>query len=147
MPVHRLACSAVLLLSLSLFAAGQSIQLHVDLTDAPRNIYHVRLLVPAKPGQMTLVYPKWIPGNHRPSGPIANLTGLHVKIDGQELPWRRDGLDMYAFHFDVPTGAKEVQVNLDTLTTDSAGAGGSAASSNLLDLNWNQVVLYPLGVG
>jgi predicted metalloprotease with PDZ domain len=37
-------------------------------------------------------------------------------------------------------------VSLDAITSeDSAGAGGPAASSNLLDLNWNAVVLYPQG--
>src|SRR5579863_232302 len=125
---------------------SQTIRLHVDLTDAPRNIYHARLRIPAKPGAMTLVFPKWIPGNHRPSGPIGALTGIKMEALGHPLPWERDPLDMYAFHVTVPAGAEELQVSLDAITTqDSAGAGGPAASSNLLDLNWNAVVLYPQG--
>jgi predicted metalloprotease with PDZ domain len=115
----------------------------VDLTDAPRNFFHSKVIVPASPGPMTLAYPKWIPGNHRPSGPIANLTGLHFKANGQEIPWERDRVEMYTFHITVPQGAREVEATFDVTTTDSAGAGGNAASSNLLDLNWNQVVLYP----
>lgn len=127
-------------------AAAQSIQLSVDLSDAPRNIFHARLTIPVKPGPLTLVYPKWIPGNHRPSGPIANLTGLRMEAGGATLAWQRDPVDMYAFHVDVPAGAKELSVSLDTITTDgSAGASGPAASTNVLDLNWNQVVLYPQG--
>jgi len=124
---------------------SQPIRLVVDLTDAPRNIFHSTLSIPASPGEMTLVYPKWIPGNHRPSGPVGNMTGLHFRAGGQELVWRRDPVEMYSFHVTVPREAKEIVATLDLISTDSAGAGGVAGSSNVLDLNWNQVVLYPAG--
>ncbi len=127
-------------------ASGQTVQITVDLTDAPRNIFHSSLTLPATPGEMTLVYPKWIPGNHRPSGPIANVAGLHFRAGNQELAWHRDPIEMYSFHVTVPSGVKEIQAAFDLISTDSAGAGGVAASSNLLDLNWNQVVLYPDGL-
>jgi len=134
---------------LSLFssvAGAQSIQLSVDLSDAPRNLYHSQLTIPVKPGPLTLVYPEWIPGNHRPSGPIANVTGVKMEAGGQTLAWERDPVDMYAFHVNVPAGASELHVSLDTITNDaSAGASGPAATTNVLDLNWNQVVLYPQG--
>jgi predicted metalloprotease with PDZ domain len=53
---------------------------------------------------------------------------------------------MYSLHVMVPEGARSVDVSLDAITSnDSAGGGGPAASSNLLDLNWNAVVLYPQG--
>ena len=127
-------------------APAQSIQLSVDLSDAPRNIYHSQLTMPVKPGPLTLVYPEWIPGNHRPAGPIANVTGIKMEANGQTLAWQRDPIDMYAFHVDVPSGASELKVSFDTITNDgSAGASGPAATTNVLDLNWNQVVLYPLG--
>ncbi len=128
------------------FANAQAIRLSMDLTDAPRNIFHAQLTIPVKPGEVTLVYPEWIPGNHRPSGPIANLTGLVMKAGGQTLAWERDPVDMYAFHVTVPAGVSELQVSLDDITSSgSAGATGGAASANVLDLNWNQVVLYPQG--
>jgi len=121
-------------------------QLSVDLSDAPRNIYHSRLTIAVKPGPLTLVYPEWIPGNHRPAGPIANVTGVKMEAGEQTLAWQRDPVDMYAFHVDVPAGANELQVALDTITNDgSAGASGPSATTNVLDLNWNQVVLYPQG--
>ncbi|MGA7645898.1 MAG: M61 family peptidase, partial [Terriglobales bacterium] len=126
--------------------AAQSIRLHVDLTDAARNIYHAHLEIPATAGSMTLVFPEWIPGNHRPSGPIAALTGLHMEAAGKAVPWQRDPVDMYAFHVTVPEGVHTIQVSLDAITAeDSAGARGPAASSNVLDLNWNAVLLYPQG--
>jgi predicted metalloprotease with PDZ domain len=147
--VHRLLLISgfvVSVLFISGMAGAQSIQLFVDLSDAPRNLYHSRLTIPVKPGPLTLVYPKWIPGNHRPSGPIANVTGVKMEAGGQTLAWERDPVDMYAFHVDVPAGANELRVSLDTITNEgSAGASGPAATTNVLDLNWNQVVLYPQG--
>jgi predicted metalloprotease with PDZ domain len=143
--------SALFVLALSLCslaakpASTAYIRVAVDLTDAARNIFHASLILPVTPGAMTLVYPKWIPGNHRPSGPIANVTGLHFKAGSQELVWRRDPVEMYSFHVTVPPGTKEIQATFDLISADSAGGGGPAASTNLLDLNWNQVVLYPDG--
>ena len=137
-----LASSFLLLQSLT----AQPIRLHVDLTDAPRNIYHAHLQIPVHSGEMSLVFPKWIPGNHRPSGPIGGLTGIRMESGGHPVVWQRDPVDMYEFHLTVPPGAETLDVSLDAITTeDSAGGGGPAASSNLLDLNWNAVLLYPKG--
>jgi predicted metalloprotease with PDZ domain len=141
----RIIVIAVFLLSLfnPHTLMGQVIGLEVDLSEAPKNIFHSKMTFPAKPGVMTLVYPKWIPGNHRPSGPIANFTGLRVEARGKGIPWRRDDVDMYAFHIDVPADVSEVTIWADTITIDgSAGASGASASSKLLDLNWNQVLIY-----
>jgi predicted metalloprotease with PDZ domain len=117
-------------------------RLNVDATDAPRNILHATLTIPVAPGALTLVYPKWIPGNHRPTGPIQNFTGLHLKAGGKELEWQRDLEDMYAFHLQIPAGVSELQAAYDTITYNGKS---SLASSKVLDLLWNQVVLYPKG--
>jgi predicted metalloprotease with PDZ domain len=147
MRVSFTSCLVLLGLFLLPHAAAQTIRIHVDLTDAPRNIYHAHLQFPAHAGEMALVFPKWIPGNHRPSGPIGALTGIRVEAAGKAIPWQRDPIDMYQFHITVPTGVDTVNISLDAITTqDSAGGGGPAASSNILDLNWNAVVLYPKGV-
>ena len=141
------AVVVAVLLGLSLAISAQTIQLHVDLADAPRNIYHAKLRIPVRAGDMSLVFPKWIPGNHRPSGPIGGLTGVRMEAGGHPIFWQRDPVDMYEFHVAVPAGVNSLDVSLDAITTeDSAGGGGPAASDNLLDLNWNAVVLYPKGV-
>jgi predicted metalloprotease with PDZ domain len=133
---------AILLAPLS----AQTIRLHVDLTDAPRNIYHSHLQIPVHAGEASFVFPKFIPGNHRPSGPIAALTGIHMEAAGHPALWQRDPIEMYEFHVTVPAGVDTLDVSLDALTAhDSAGGGGPAASSNILDLNWNAVLLYPKG--
>ncbi len=120
----------------------------LDATEAPRKILHAKLTIPAKAGSLTLYYPKWIPGEHEPSGPIANLTGLHFQANGQELTWRRDLLDAWTFHVDVPTGATSVDAALDYLYPAVLEAGfssGSSATEKMAVISWNQVLLYPAG--
>ena len=90
----------------SLFAQN-TVLLRVDATDAPRRLFHVQMTMPAKPGAMTLLYPQWIPGEHGPTGPIQNLVGLKIRGGGQTIAWKRDSVNMYAFHIDVPTGVRE----------------------------------------
>jgi len=117
-------------------------RLSVDASDAPRNILHATLTIPVTPGAVTVVYPKWLPGNHRPTGPIQSFTGLHFTAGGKELEWQRDLEDMYAFHLQVPAGVTELQAAYDTITYNGKS---SLASSKVLDLVWNQVVLYLQG--
>lgn len=124
-----------------------SIKLDVDATDAPRKILHAHLTIPAAPGPLTLLYPKWIPGEHGPTGPITDLVDLRFTAGGQTLTWERDQSDMYTFHLEVPPRAKEVEVALDfLLSANTSGfSSGASASSQLDVLNWNQVLLYPQG--
>ena len=123
-------------------ALGQNtpIKLDVDATDAPRKILHARLQFPAPAGNLVLVYPKWVPGDHAPTGPIADLVGLKMSAGGKPVEWRRDPEDMYAFALEVPTGASSLEVMLDLLIPPN-----SAATAQLADINWNEVLLYPKG--
>jgi predicted metalloprotease with PDZ domain len=121
------------------------VTLEVDASEAPRSWLHARLRIPAHPGALTLFYPKWIPGEHMPGGPVNNVTGLKFSAGGKPLDWRRDDVDMFAFHLDVPVGAGAVDVSLDFLLSAGGGtySAGASSTANLLDLNWNQVLLYP----
>jgi predicted metalloprotease with PDZ domain len=123
------------------------IQVTVDVTDAPRRILHARLTIPVKPGPLTLVYPKWIPGEHGPTGPIDDLAGLFIFADGQQLAWQRDEVNMFAFHLTVPDAATAIDVKLDFLATAAATgfSAGASTSANLAMVSWNEVVLYPEG--
>src|SRR4051812_20884593 len=123
------------------------ISLTVDATEAPRKILHAKLSFPARPGPMTLYYPRWIPGEHGPTGPIVNLAGLKLTALGKPVPWRRDPLDMFAFHVDVPAGATSLDAQLDFLSpaTKEGFSGAASATSQLVDLSWNQLLLYPAG--
>ncbi len=124
-------------------AKSAPVVLEVDASDAPQKIYHVHLAIPVTPGPVTLYYPKWIPGTHGPSGPIANVAGLKMHADGKEVHWRRDDVDMYAFHCTAPEGAKTLDVALDLLA--AGGRGGGDQTPNMSVIRWNQFVLYPKG--
>lgn len=124
-----------------------SMTLDVDATDAPMKILHATMAMPARAGAMTLFYPKWIPGEHMASGPIANLTGLHVFADSAELEWRRDLVETNAFHVTVPAGAKALTAKYDYVVPYSGGAFGTLPSTNAkcAVINWYTVGLYPMG--
>jgi predicted metalloprotease with PDZ domain len=126
-------------------APASPIVLHVDLTDAPRRLLHAHMQIPVSSGPLTLEYPQWIPGDHRPTGPIDNLSGIRVRANGQDLSWRRDDVDMYAFHVDVPSGVTTLDVSLDFLATpgDTGSDEDQATSPDMTVLEWNSVVLYP----
>lgn len=129
-------------------AAAPTITISVDATDAPRKIFHAHLTIPATPGTMTLYYPKWIPGEHGPTGPIQELAGLRFTGNGQALKWRRDLLDGWTFHVEVPQGVALVDAALDYLSpTGRAGmySGGQSATDKMAVISWNTLLLYPAG--
>jgi predicted metalloprotease with PDZ domain len=129
--------------------AAPHINIALDVTDAPRKILHAELTIPATPGTLTLYYPKWIPGEHAPSGPAIDLAGLKFTANGQFLKWRRDLADDWAIHVEVPAGAQEVHASLDYLepgeSDQSLFSAGSSATQKMLVISWNQVLLYPKG--
>jgi predicted metalloprotease with PDZ domain len=126
------------------FAQTAPVKLDVDATDAARGILHARLHIPASPGPLTLFYPQWIPGEHSPSGPINDVTGLKFFANGKPLAWQRDADDMFAFHLDVPAGVDAVDVAFDYLLSGGGSYSSSgSATAKLLDLSWNQLLLYP----
>lgn len=122
------------------------IRLTVDATEAPRRILHARLEIPVRSGPLTLVYPKWIPGDHAPSGPIADLVGLRLSVNGRPLAWERDAVDMFAFHCKVPAGASRLDVMFDRLQSASGNySTGRSITAELAVLDWNELLLYPRG--
>ncbi len=127
--------------------APRPMRIAADLRDAPRRIFHARLEIPVSPGPLTLVYPRWIPGEHAPNGPISDLTGLKLSAGGKPIAWRRDDADMFAFRCEIPAGIETLEVSLDYLSP-SAGeeiANSPSATPQLAVMNWNQLLLYPQG--
>ena len=126
------------------YAAG-AIQLHVDASDLSQRIFRVREVIPAAPGTLTLLYPQWLPGNHADSGPVMRLAGLRFSASGQPLAWKRDPLNVYAFHVEVPEGASSVVADYQHISPTDTAQGGVVMTPSMLDLQWNAVVLYPAG--
>src|SRR5271154_2416075 len=123
------------------------ITLSVDLTDAPRKILHATEVMPVTAGPLTVVYPKWIPGEHGPTGPIENMAGFLITANGQPIQWVRDNVDMFAYHLTVPQGVTRLEMKIDFLATASpAGfSAGASTSENLALLSWNTLLVYPDG--
>jgi predicted metalloprotease with PDZ domain len=129
-------------------ANSPTVTLVVDATSAPRKKFHATLTIPATAGDFTLYYPKWLPGEHAPTGPVNDLAGLHFSASGKTLKWRRDLLDGWTFHVDVPAGESEITAELDFMspaTFEGGFSSGSSATDKLAIVSWNQVLLYPKG--
>jgi predicted metalloprotease with PDZ domain len=146
-PTFLFVFLAFVFASPAVFAQGGEISLTVDATKTPEKIIKTREVIPAKPGPMTLYYPKWIPGEHGPDGPIGNVTGLKFTAGGSAIPWHRDLADVFTFHIDVPPGTDRVDVDFDYLEPSGGGFAGGAASATdkLIVIEWNDHVLYPAG--
>jgi predicted metalloprotease with PDZ domain len=142
--MQRFRLSAFLACAIVAHAAfaqsGQTISLTVDATKTPRKLLHAHLVLPVQSGPLTLYYPKWIPGEHGPAGPIASLTGLKFEGNGKVIPWKRDLLDTFTFHVDIPAGVSKLDAYYDYIEPE-----GGSATDKLLILEWNEVALYPAG--
>lgn len=106
------------------------------------------MVIPVHPGPLTLVYPQWIPGEHGPTGPIDNFTGITFTANGQSLAWQRDPVNMFAFHLQIPTHVSTLEANVDFLATaaPSGFSAGASTNANLAVLSWNEFALYPAGM-
>ncbi|MBN8481828.1 MAG: M61 family metallopeptidase [Xanthomonadales bacterium] len=126
--------------------AKGTIRLAVDVSDVERRIFRVREEIGVEPGPLTLYYPKWIPGNHAPTGPLPLLAGLAIAAGGQRLAWKRDPLDMHAFHLVVPDGISSLSLEFQFTSPLDRAQGRIVVTPQMLGLQWNTVVLYPRGV-
>jgi predicted metalloprotease with PDZ domain len=116
------------------------LSLTVDATSTQQKLLHVRLEIPVTPGPLTVYYPKWIPGEHGPTGPIADIVALHFEGGGKTIPWKRDLLDVFTFHLDIPQGVTHLTASYDFIEPE-----GNSATDKLTVLEWNDVLFYPAG--
>lgn len=114
----------------------------LDARNASRGLMYSHMTIPVKPGAFTFVYPKWIPGEHGPTGPLANISQIRVSANGHALAWRRDVVDMYGFHVDVPSGVSHVNVDFTVLTN----APDTMTSRNVAVVNWNRDLFYQVDI-
>ena len=123
------------------------IGLAVDATDLDHHVFRITETIPVKQaGDLVLLLPKWIPGNHSPTGPLPALAGLVIEGGGQRIEWTRDVVDVYAFHVPVPQGVSSITVKFEHLSPLEDGKEGRVVMTpNMLDVQWNPEVLYPAG--
>src|ERR1700722_18851037 len=152
MPCSRRRLLAAILTS-SVFIAAHAApattaaSVEVDARDAPRGIERVHLVLPVKPGKLTLLYPKWLPGEHAPDGPIAGLSGLKFSSNGQPVVWQRDADNMYAFHLTIPSATRSLDVVFEVDAVPGATDNNALRTStgSLAIILWNELVFYPAG--
>jgi predicted metalloprotease with PDZ domain len=130
-----LLLATTLTLAAPVFAQAP-IRITADLTEAPRKLYHAEIDLPVKPGKAAFVTPEWIPGNHRPTGPVDDITGVVFSANGKTIPWRRNDTDLYEFDLDVPPGVTTLHAHLDCIVL-------ARASDKLAVLEWEKLLLYP----
>lgn len=126
--------------ALTLASATAPITVDVDARDIGKRIVHTRLTIPARPGPLTLSYPKWIPGDHGPTGPLNGVVNLQLTAGGKPLAWKRDPVEMYSLHVEVPAGASAVEASFDFVED---GTGDKGFSERVAVLQPNTVVLVP----
>lgn len=114
------------------------VALTVSLPDPGQKILYVHEVMPVAPGPLTLYYPKWIPGDHSPDGPIEQVMGLEFSANGKRLAWQRDELDRFTFHVTVPEGVHQLDIDFEFPSHDRV-------TNNLIDLTWDHVALYRAG--
>jgi predicted metalloprotease with PDZ domain len=122
-----------------------TIKLEVDATNLTQRIFRIKQTIPVQAGPFTLLYPMWVPGGHSPKNSIDKIAGITFKANGQKLTWKRDPLDVAAFHIDVPAGVSEITAEFDFLTPTSASQGRVVMTPNMLNLQFLSAALYPAG--
>jgi predicted metalloprotease with PDZ domain len=122
-----------------------TLALKVDLRDVERRVFEVRESIPVKPGPLTLLYPEWLPGHHAARGPIEGIGGLTITAGGHRLTWTRDPLNVYAFHVEVPAGARNIELEFQFASPLLRDEGRIMVTPEISGLEWNTVVLYPAG--
>jgi predicted metalloprotease with PDZ domain len=146
-PLRSTAFLLWLLAALPAVAASPKLSVEVDARELGRSLLHAKVALPAKAGNFTVWYPKWIPGVHAPGGPVANVGGLRfLAPNGEQLVWKRDEEEPFRFHVTVPQGVDRVIGELDYICnqpTENSSGVDSFGNSLLGVINWNTVLLYP----
>jgi predicted metalloprotease with PDZ domain len=139
--------AAVCTVAAAAAAQNAPIRISVDAREAPRRIFHTSMTILVQPGTLALVYPKWIPGEHAPTGPIADVAGLKISAGGQTLAWRRDPIEMHIIRCEVPAGASSAEVQFDYLSPTESGnfTASPSSTAKLAIIDWHLMLLYPLG--
>jgi predicted metalloprotease with PDZ domain len=119
-----------------------AIELAVNATDTDHQVFSIRETIPVQAsGDIVLLYPEWETASHAPTATVAELAGLAISVDGKATDWRRDAVNMHAFHVDVPKGASSITLDFQFL----APAQAHLLRPDMAIVPWQRVLLYPAG--
>ena len=150
----RLAAPALALVSLAAAHAAPTPQdvpypgamtVAVDATDLDHRLFAIHETLDVAPGPLTLLFPRWLPGDHGPYGKPGRLAGLVIHANGQRLDWQRDPLDPQAFRVDVPAGARRLDIDFQHVNPLDGGSDDLTMSRTLIRVQWEADLLYPAG--
>lgn len=123
-----------------------TMRLEVDASDTTQRIWRVKQTIPvSSSGPLVLLYPEWIPGAHSPRGQIDKFAGLKISANGKDIGWRRNPLDVFAFHVNVPEGVREIVAEFQFLNPTTDNAGRISATDKMVNLQFWATALYPAG--
>ena len=126
------------------YAPGM-MKVEVDATNLSQRIFRIKQTIPVQAGPLTLLYPRWVPGGHSPRNGLDDIAGLTFKANGLKLDWKRDTLEVGAFHLVVPDGVTEITAEFDLLTATGPGQGRVVMTPNMLNIQFISTSLYPAG--
>lgn len=121
------------------------VQLTVDASDLDRKIFNIRASIPVQTGPLTLYFPEWLPGKHGTNGALNQLAGLHFSGNQQSIAWKRDPLNMYAFHLQIPAGVSQLKAEYQFLSPTDDKFGRVTMTPEIIGVQWNNMILYPAG--
>jgi predicted metalloprotease with PDZ domain len=123
-----------------------TIEIALDTTDNIRGIFNVRERIPVTgAGDLVLLFPEWLPGNHRAAGQIQKVAGIKFTASGKPLRWVRDTLDVYAFHVEVPAGVHAVDAEFAYASPTAGNQGRIVSTPDMQSIEWWSTSLYPAG--
>ena len=126
------------------YAPG-TIRIEVDATNLSQRIFRIKETIPVQAGPLTLLFPRWVPGGHSPRNGLDDIAGLRFTANGRKLEWKRDTVEVGAFHLEVPAGVTEIVAEFDSLTATGQGQGRVVMTPNMLNLQFISTSLYPAG--
>jgi predicted metalloprotease with PDZ domain len=124
-----------------------TMELNIDATDTRRGTFRVTQTIPVAAGakRLTLLYPQWRPGHHGPRGPLAELAGLTFTSGETPLVWKRDPVEVNAFHVEMPAGSSAVTARFVFTSPLQSSEGRIVMTQEMLNLQWEVMSLYPAG--
>lgn len=126
---------------------GGSLTLDVDASDTQRGAFRVVQTIPLAPGasRITMLLPQWLPGNHAPRGQPGEINALKFFADGKPALWKRDPVEVHAYHVDLPAGARNLVARFTVTTPLQASEGRIVMTQEMLNVQWEKLSLYPAG--
>jgi predicted metalloprotease with PDZ domain len=123
------------------FAPPLVVSIEVDAREAPRHLFHARMRFDVERGPLELSSPKWLQGDHGPSGPVGDVVGLRFTTeDGRPLAWERDSTDWWTVRVDTPPGRVIAHLDYADVTSEVG------TTSKLGLVPWAALVLAPRGI-